>query len=140
MSRSDPAQIARVRRLLVLEGASGDGAQACAAAAGRVHDKLTAQLSPLLGAAGVQALFRRSATLVQGERPVLADVGTLESSTRLRELLGALEPDVARETAEALFGAFFALITTFIGERLTTQALRGAWPTIEEAPPTENKK
>jgi hypothetical protein len=39
------------------------------------------------------------------------------------------------EASAALFGAFFGLITTFIGERLTTQALRNVWPTIEATHP-----
>lgn len=138
MSRPSAPQIEKARRLLAHEGASGDSAEACATAAGRVYDKLNAQLVPLLGAPGVQALFMRSAKLVRDEVTALADVTALENSTSLRACLQALESGVATQTAEALFGTFFVLITTFIGERLTTQALRGAWPTIEET--TENKK
>jgi hypothetical protein len=48
------------------------------------------------------------------------------------------EPTVAAATAAALLGAFFTLITGYIGERLTTQALRAAWPTIEEIAPMES--
>jgi hypothetical protein len=44
---------------------------------------------------------------------------------------------VAGDSAAALFGTFFTLMTTFIGERLTTQVLRSAWPTIEEMASTE---
>ena len=43
------------------------------------------------------------------------------------------------DAAAILFGTFFELLTTFIGERLTPQVLRSAWPTIEETAPTENK-
>jgi hypothetical protein len=126
--------------LLALEGTSGDSAEACAKAAGRVYDKLNSQLAPLLGFPGVQALFIRSAKLVRDEFTALSEITALESSAKLRERLQALESGVAAQTAEALFGTFFGLITTFIGERLTTQALRGAWPTIEDTAPTENKK
>jgi hypothetical protein len=54
--------------------------------------------------------------------------------------LQAQDPAVATESAAALFGTFFALITAFIGERLTTQILRRAWPTIEETAPRETEK
>ncbi len=134
------AQIALARRLLAAEGGSGASAEACAAAAGRVYDKLNAQLSPLLSAPGFQALLARSAKLRQGEFGRLAEIGVVASSTSLRACLLALDPVAAAETAEALFGTFFALITSFIGERLTTQALRRAWPTIEEPAPAERAK
>ena len=127
-------------RLLAEEGAAGGSADECATAAGRVYDKLHAQLAPLVGPAGVRALFVRSAKLTKSEFPFL-EVAALESSTTLRECLRAQEPAVAVRAAAVLFGTFFALITTFVGERLTTQVLRGAWPMIEEtAPPRETKK
>ena len=60
-------------------------------------------------------------------------------STKLRSCLEGQAPAVAMEAAVALFARFFALITTFIGERLTTQALRSAWPHIDETAPREKK-
>jgi hypothetical protein len=54
--------------------------------------------------------------------------------------LQAQDPAVATESAAALFGNFFTLITTFIGERLTAQLLRSAWPNFDETAPTEKKK
>jgi hypothetical protein len=125
--------------LLEHEGAAGNAGE-CAAAAGRVHDKLHAHLAPLLGAAGVHALFLRSARLAQGEFACLAEVSTFEGSTKLRECLQAQDPAIATESAAALFGTFFALITTFIGERLTSQALRSIWPTVEETAPGETQR
>jgi hypothetical protein len=113
---------------------------ACATAVARVYDKLNERLTPLLGSAGVQALFLRSGALVRGQFTALADLSALESSTQLRESLRTPDPAVAANVAEALFGSFLALIATFIGERLTTQALRSAWPTIEEPALQENEK
>jgi hypothetical protein len=120
----------RARRLLAHQGGGG-GAEDCAAAAGRVYDKLHAHLAPLVGASGVEALIARSMKLTHSEFPFL-EVPIREGSTKLRECLHAQEPALAAESAAALFGTFFALIARFIGERLTTQALRSAWPTIEE--------
>ncbi len=134
---ASPAQIERARRLLAHEGAAG-GADEAATAAGRVYDKLDAHLAPLLGAAGVQALLARSAKLTQGEFSFLTVAGP-DGSKKLRECLRAQDPAVATESAAALFGAFFTLLTTFIGERLTVQALRRAWPQIEEMSPTETQ-
>ena len=134
MNRPSPAQIERARRWLAHEGAS-DSADACATAAGRVYDQLQAHLAPLVGSAGVHALLVRSVNLQRGEFSFL-EVATLEGSTKLRESLQAQDPSVAMEAAAALFGTFFALLTTFIGERLTTQALRRAWPSVEEAAPS----
>ena len=134
-----PAQIEKARSLLAQEGASGGSSQDYAAAAGRVYDKLHAHLAPLLGSAGVQALLVRSARLVQRESASLAGVGAaLDNSSALSASLQALDPASASTAAEALFGTFFTLLATFIGERLTLEALRRAWPTIQETAPTEN--
>lgn len=138
--RPGTAQVDRAKRLLASEGSAGDS-EACATAAGRVYDKLDAHLAPLLGRAGVQALFARSAKLAQAERASLAEVAAGgEGSTKLRAHLQSLEPAIAIETAAALFGTFLDLVTTFIGDRLTVQVLRRAWPAIEEAPPRETDK
>ena len=131
--------MATARRLLSLEGAAGSALE-CAAAAGRVYDKLHVHLAPLVGAAGVQLLLARSVKMTRGEVACLSDVAILESSAKLRECLQAQDPTVATEAAATLFGTFFALIITFIGERLTTQVLRSAWPTISETAPRETGK
>lgn len=135
MNRASLAQFERARRLLAHERAAGsarqhgaDGADG-STAAGRVYDKLHAQLAPVVGAGGVHLLFMRSAKLAQGERAWLAKISTVEGPTKLRELLHAQEPVV--DTASALFGTLFTLLTTFIGERLTNSVLRSAWPSID---------
>lgn len=139
--RPNAAQIERAKRLLASEGASAGGGTESAAAAGRVYDKLDAHLAPLLGRAGVQALFARSAKMSHGGLASLAELAAaLEGSTKLSAWLQSLDPAVATETAAVLFGAFLELITTFIGERLTVQVLRSAWPTIEETAPRESHK
>ena len=138
MNRPSPVQIDRARRLLAYEGAAV-GAETCATAAGRVFDKLASHLAPLVGAAGVQALFVRSAKLAKGEIARLAEASAL-SSTTLRECLGAQDPELAMQAAADLFGTFISLITTFIGERLTTEVLRSTWPIFEEtASPEKNR-
>ena len=133
----------RARKLLAYEGTLG-GTDDCGvtrvASAARVYDKLRAHLAPLVGDAGVELLFVRSAKLTKGEFAWIAKVSILEGSAALREYLERDDPAVATESAAALFGNFFALITTFIGARLTTQVLQKAWPTLDEMPAGETRK
>ena len=137
MSRPSATQVERATRLLASEGAPWSSSEECAAAAWRVYEKLNARLSPLLGSAGVQALFVRSAKLAQAEFPSLAEIAKPEGLTRLGPCLQALDLTLAAEAAAALFGTFLELMTTFIGERLTVLVLRSAWPEIEETAPRE---
>jgi hypothetical protein len=117
------------RRLLELEGG----------AAGAVYDELHAQLSPVIGATGVELLFVRSAKLAGGDFTGIAGVSLLEGSAKLRECLAARDPLVSPESAAELFATFIALLATFIGERLTTQLLHRAWPAIVETGRTKRK-
>jgi hypothetical protein len=133
-------QVERAKRLLAHEGNSGSSSAECAAAAWRLYEKLNARLAPLLGSAGVQALFVRSAKLAQAEVGSLAEVATPEGMNKLGAVLQALDPAGAIEVAATLFGTFFELMTTFIGERLTVLVLRSAWPTIEDTASRETKK
>ncbi|HEX6274059.1 MAG TPA: hypothetical protein VFZ53_13515 [Polyangiaceae bacterium] len=63
----------------------------------------------------------------------------LEGSSKLREWLETGDAAAVAEDAAVVFGTFFALLTRLIGERLTTQLLRNAWPTLEEPAPSETK-
>jgi len=129
-----------IKEIFSLEGGGAAGAAGRADAAARVYEKLMAQLSPLLGIVGVQALLGRSARLRMADFAFLGDAAVVESADRLRQALVSLEPDAISAAAEALFGTFCALITTFIGERLTTQVLRSAWPMVEELASKESRK
>jgi hypothetical protein len=140
MSRPSATQVERAKLLLANEGASGRSSTECAAAAWRVYEKLNARLAPLLGPAGVQALFVRSAKLAQTEFVSLVEVTGPEGMKKLGARLQQLDPADATEVAATLFGTFLDLMTTFIGERLTVLVLRSAWPTIEDTAPRETKK
>ena len=140
MTRPSATQVEKAKRLLTSEGAPWSSSEECAAAAWRVYEKLNARLAPLLGLAGVQALFVRSAKLAQAEFPTLAEIASPEGLTRLGPCLQALAPTIAAEAAATLFGTFLELMTTFIGERLTILVLRSAWPEIEETAPRETRE
>jgi hypothetical protein len=138
MIRPSAGQLDRARRLLASEAGSSGSSDGTASAAGRVYEKVDAQLAQLLGRAGVRALFARSAKAAQTELASLADA--VGDSATLSARLQSFEPSVASESAVALFGTLLELITTFIGERLTVQVLRRAWPAIEEMAPRETQK
>ena len=135
-SRMTSPQMARIQRILVSEGAGQDPAPAAA----RVYDKLMAQLVPLLGPVGVRAMLVRSLKLASRELASLGDSGLVESATALGNGLRALGAAQAAEAAAVLFATFYGLITTFIGERLTSEILRNAWPAVEEPAPKETAK
>lgn len=124
MNPPSGAQVEKARQLLSHEANSGRAGETAAA---RVYDKLEGRLSPLLGTTGVQLLFARSAKLVK------------IPPEKLRERLAARDPAVSPDEAIALFASFLTLITTFIGDRLTAQVLRSAWPALEAQPPVEKK-
>ena len=134
MNRPHPEDVERARRWLAHEGAAV-GLDPATTAAVRVYDKLHAHMSPLVGELGVQLLFVRSAKLTQGEFASLAEVSILEGSAKVRELLQAVDSADTAESAATLFGTFFTLISTFIGDRLALQLLRSAWPMLDEPTP-----
>jgi hypothetical protein len=127
MRRPSPERLESARRLLALETLPDDGA-----AAARVFDKVRLQVTPLIGAAGFQALFARSARLAQADVAGLAGLaGTgpaLDQAAALRDCLRGQSPEVAGESAAFLFATLLELLATFIGDRLTDQVLRGGWP------------
>lgn len=92
-----------------------------------------------MGDVGVDLLFVRSAKLAEGEFVDLAEIPIFERSLKLRERLHSRAPTVSTESAATLFGAFITLTTAFIGERLTTQVLHCACPTIDETSSREPK-
>ncbi len=122
-----PEHVVLARWLLGHEANQGGDATPAA----RVYDKLLTQVTPLLGAAGAEMLFVRSAKLAGDGFHVLASVPLLDGEPSLRATLHSADPAVATESATNLFATFLLLMTTFIGERLTTQVLRRAWPMIE---------
>jgi hypothetical protein len=138
LNQPDPELVEWARRLLAHEAAAVS-ADEPGPVAGRVFDKLHENLVPLLGAAGVDALFARSVMLVQARHAIFGEASVLGGAPRLRACLRAGDPDISTESAAALFGTFLALLTTLIGERLTAQALRSAWPTLEHGASRETR-
>ena len=121
----------------------GESPEARAAAAARVYEKLTVCLSPLVGATGVRALFARSIALTSAGFPFLAAVSVEPPEAGVNTLRASLQgqtADAVLAGAAALFGAFLSLLATYVGERLTAQVLRTAWPELAETFPAGASK
>ena len=134
----------RLVRVITRRVGSSTGARAVAAAARLTHDELTAVLAPLISSAGVEALWGRAFDLAQREYPTekpSGDNGTTdEPFAQVSLWLERQIPTAATDAAAAMFAAFAQLLTTLIGEPLTTRYLERAWPDgFSDAPPKRKK-
>lgn len=137
MANQTDAHVSAARRLLLQEAVEGGD---CAAAAARVYELLSGQLSPVLGDAGVRALLTRCVKLNKIEHPSLQAVPVRAQAgedaaiaQEIGEVLRTLDRAAALEVATAIYATFFALLTTFIGERLTWQIVQRAFAEVDEA-------
>lgn len=121
----------RVARVITRRIGSETGPDAVAVAARLTHDDLTAVFAPLISSAGVDALWGRALDLTRREYPAGGgddDARTNEPFARASLWLARQVPSVATEAAAAMFATFAELLTTLIGEPLTTRYLEKAWP------------
>jgi hypothetical protein len=122
----------RLVRVITNRVGSSTGEHALAAAARLTHDELTTVLAPLISSAGVVALWGRAFDLAQREYPAggsRGDNGTTdEPFAQVSLWLEQQAPSAATDAAAAMFATFAELLTTLIGEPLTTRYLEKAWP------------
>ena len=131
-------------RVITRRAGSSTGADAVAAAARLTHDDLTAVFAPLISSAGVAALWGRAFDLARHEYPAderAGDDGTTdEPFAEVSLWLERQVPSEVTDAAAAIFAAFAQLLTTLIGEALTTRYLEKAWPDgFSDAPPKGKK-
>lgn len=122
----------RLVRVITRRAGSSTGAGAVAEAARLTHDDLTTVLAPLISSAGVEALWGRAFDLAQRDYPADERTdgsgSTDEPFAQVTLWLERQAPSAATEAAAAMFATFAELLTTLIGEQLTTQYLQKAWP------------
>jgi hypothetical protein len=115
--------------VLTRRAGSGAGAAAVAAAARRAYDDLATVLAPLISQVGVDALLARALHVTRRDYPSeAADEEATDPFAQVSLWLEQLDPTLATDAAAAMFARFAALLTTLIGEPLTTRYLRKAWP------------
>lgn len=100
-----------------------------------------AALSPVIGARGVQALYRRTVYLTRNAHPWL-DGGreATESAdfARLQAALAQQTSAVAAAGHSALLRQFLELLTSLIGESLTERLLRSVWANLSGGDATQD--
>jgi hypothetical protein len=117
-------------KVLANYGGSGKGARAVAAAAQRAHEDLVRVSAPLIGQGGIDALTRRTVYLAQRKYPWLAQPGEPDQDpfTQVISRLERQDSAVATDAAAAMLATLAGLLGAFIGEHLTANLLRKAWP------------
>lgn len=127
------------QRLLAYEAAAGKTSELEEAAALRVYEKLRQRLGEFVGVAGFQSLAFRALSQAKSEAPSLWAVrvaadGSLQGLEEFRLQPGEFEPqlgsgkDQASEAGVALIARLLGLLLIFLGEALTLNLLRNAWP------------
>lgn len=94
-------------------------------------DRLTAELVSIIGEGGFQSLYSRSLHLTSKTFPwIVLDPPSQEMDSRFASLKTNLEGRDSKEASEAsiaLLSIFIDILSSLIGELLTTSILRSAW-------------
>ena len=119
-------------KLLATRAGPDAGADAVATAARSAYDDLARVSVPLIGETGLNTLAGRAFHLARLMHPCLvqphASPKPEDSFAPLATCLRQQPPIVALDAAAAVFAILAALLVAFIGEALTLQLLRQAWP------------
>ena len=103
--------------------------------------QISAQLEPVIGARGVDALFTRSMHLVGNTHHWLEANGVRKdgavSPASIRICFEGREPPVVTDAACALLATFTDLLANLIGESLTARLLETVWLQLPPDNPKE---
>ena len=135
---SAPTEVHRrwAARLLAPDPGRGEP-PAAAAAIEPTYVRFLQRAAAVIGDNGVRAIVSRSVKLAAAEhaalRPILLLEGYATDPVRaLRSLRGQAAADA---TLGAVLATFLAMLSSFIGERLTGQIIEDAWVPSEEPKP-----
>jgi hypothetical protein len=134
MATSESAHLRRtVANVLQQEAGRDADASTVAAAASRLYGRLVGQLTPLIGARGVDAIAARSLHLARREFPWLqefpdsGDSDGVCAQNRLR--LEQQDAATAAHAAVAVLATLVALLIALIGQGLIARLVQTAWST-----------
>jgi hypothetical protein len=120
-----------IQRTLTQRAGESANAYSIAEATISTWHQAAVRLAPLIGAQGVQVLFRRSLHLTSAAIPWIAvdphDDGSAALLASLQARLAGREPVAASEAGQALLVNFTDLLATLIGESLTERLLAPVW-------------
>lgn len=120
-----------IRKTLAHHAGSVPDASAVAEATISIWHQIVIRLAPVIGAHGVDVLFRRSLYLASAAFPWLATADDPGDSAALfaniKTRLEGRETNVAMEASYTLLVTFTELLTSLIGESLTERLLGPVW-------------
>jgi hypothetical protein len=129
-SSAAPPATQTVRAALLTLVSQGEHAGRVSEAASATWARVEAELSPVIGSAGVAALYRRSLVRARAEGPALAEVYEATAYAKgfepLRHALSSLSHSDAVVASRALMRAFCELLADLIGAPLTERLLEPA--------------
>ena len=131
MSGARAPELPRLVVRMMSRRARADAAHDAVAQAREALEQLAAVMVPLISEAGFDALVDRALHLTQREYPGRQEPDLAAGAPgpdRLGRWLEELNERHTLEAAAALLSALASLLTTLIGESLTTRYLRKAWP------------
>jgi len=117
-------------RLLLHEARGDESAEALAAAAERVCQRLSQHSGKVLGVDTFYALLARALVLVRPDFPLLRAVTVDPPRDCLNGLRESSQEQVASQVADAIVAVvatFLALLVAFIGEELSLSVLVEVW-------------
>lgn len=119
------------RQQLILEALALDDADRAAVGHLWPWERLAAHLTPLIGDAGFCALYGRAVRLIAPEFKWFSAVQSTQSMEALfqslRENFAAIDLLTAAQANRRLLDTYTGLLSTLIGEALTTRLLISAW-------------
>jgi len=120
------------QRLLMYEAGAGKASEPLGSPAIRVYEKLRLSLGEFVGVAGFQSLAARALTLSRPEVPSLSAV-RIAADGSLQGLGDAetqfdMGQDRPGDAELVLIARLLGLLRLFLGEALTLNLLRNAWP------------
>lgn len=102
-------------------------------------EDMSAALTPIVGARGVAALYKRSLFLSSREHPVLSGLHeggeTIIDFSRLTARLTLLSETEAANVGATLLQSFYELLSSLVGPSLTERLLRSSWDRPLSDPP-----
>ena len=135
-----PAIQKLARHLLAGELARGLSSNGEAGQAVLACEKLRVPITKFAGAAGFSSLLSRALTLARRQAPSLEKLrvdadGSVAGCSEFQQ-----DAEAAREGGVVLVAELLGLMVTFIGERLTLNLVREAWPDASLEGMTLNNK
>jgi hypothetical protein len=134
------------QRLLTYEASAGNTSESVESTILRVYEKLRGNLCLLAGVAGFYSLASRALTLARSEAPSLSAVqvaadGNLQGMSAIEPLTN-VKTEGVYEAGVTLISRLLGLLLIFLGEALTMNLVRDAWPdaVLDDANPQNRRK